>query len=323
MRLAVSLGEPAGIGPDIALQLIANDAAPVGVECVLIADRKLLLSRSGLLGLTPELAEFDPDHFQAGFSLLHVPGGNADAGITNPSHAQYVLECLEKGAHGCLGGQFDALVTGPIHKENINAGGVAFTGHTEFLAELCTVPTVVMLLVTPNLRVALQTTHLPLRKVADAITSESLHTKLNILHQGLKQMFGLVEPRIAVTGLNPHAGEGGYLGDEEIKTIAPVINNLAQAGRKISGPWPADTLFTPKHLARFDAVMAMYHDQGLPVLKHLGFGQAVNVTLGLPLIRTSVDHGTALDLAGTGKAETGSFREALNLAANMVNNQSA
>jgi len=278
----------------------------------------MLLQRAGLLGLTLKLQDFDANRFHAGFSVLHTPGGQASAGQLDPACAGYVLDCLRKAAQGCMENRFQAMVTGPVHKENINKGGVAFTGHTEFLAALTSTPTVVMLLVAGDLRVALQTTHLPLRQVADAITQESLEARLRILHSGLKQMLSSANPRIAVAGLNPHAGEGGVLGREEIDIITPAVHRLAKEGLNISGPESADTLFTPNRLTDYDAVLSMYHDQGLPVLKYAGFGQAVNVTLGLPLIRTSVDHGTALELAGTGQADAGSLQAALALAADMA-----
>lgn len=271
-----------------------------------------------MLGITLKLRDFTATAPQHGFSLLHIAGGNGTAGVPDPALAGYVLACLKRAVQGCGSGQFQGLVTGPVHKATINAGGIAFTGHTEFLAEMTDTDTVVMLLVANSLRVALLTTHLPLRQVPNAIQAADLAAKIRILDSELHKFFTKDRPRIAVTGLNPHAGEGGYLGREEIDIIAPVIKELAASGICVTGPWPADTLFTPAHLANCDVVLAMYHDQGLPVLKHAGFGTAVNVTLGLPLIRTSVDHGTALDLAGTGKADTGSLLAALELAADMA-----
>jgi 4-hydroxythreonine-4-phosphate dehydrogenase len=229
-----------------------------------------------------------------------------------------VLRTLERAADGCLAGEFDALVTGPVHKSVINDAGIPFSGHTEFLAARCGGAHPVMLLAADSLRVALATTHLPLAEVSRAITRERLQRVLRILDHDLRARFGLPQPRILVCGLNPHAGEGGHLGREEIDVIGPALESLRAEGLELVGPLPADTLFTPRHLQHADAVLAMYHDQGLPVLKYAGFGHAVNITLGLPIVRTSVDHGTALELAGNGRAETGSLQAALELAANIV-----
>jgi len=229
-----------------------------------------------------------------------------------------LLQTLDTAVRGCEEGRFHALVTGPLNKQSINASGIAFSGHTEYLADLTRTPKVVMMLASPSLRVALMTTHLPLRSVADAITEETIKQTISILHDALRRDFGVTSPRILVAGLNPHAGEGGYLGREEIEVIEPALVSLRAAGYHLSGPLPADTLFTPRYLEQADAVLAMYHDQGLPVLKYQGFGEAVNITLGLPIIRTSVDHGTALELAGTGTADTGSLRHALQYACNMA-----
>lgn len=318
MRLALTPGEPAGIGPDIALQLATHEDCPAETECVLVADAKLLAARAAQLHLTPDIRGFVPDLPQPGFSLLDVPGADkTEPGTIKPATAGYVLDCLKLAVDGCLEGQFSGLVTGPVNKAAINAAGIAFSGHTEFLAALTETPRVVMLLVAKTLRVALLTTHLPLREVPDAISGESLAEVIKILDAELGRFFTSGRPRIAVTGLNPHAGESGYLGTEEIEIITPVVRALSAQGFKVSGPWPADTLFTRDNLDGFDVALAMYHDQGLPVLKHAGFGNAVNVTLGLPMIRTSVDHGTALDLAGTGKAGAGSLKAALYLAADM------
>jgi 4-hydroxythreonine-4-phosphate dehydrogenase len=238
----------------------------------------------------------------------------ATAGQLDPRNAGYVLHTLRLAAAEVLAGAADALITAPVHKGVINDAGIPFTGHTEFLADLCRTPAVVMMLVAGGLRVALATTHLPLREVAAAITRERLEAVLRVLHGDLRQRFAIAAPRILVCGLNPHAGEGGHLGREEIESITPVLDQLRAEGMQLIGPLPADTLFTPRQLSQGDAVLAMYHDQGLPVLKHAGFGEAVNVTLGLPIIRTSVDHGTALDLAGSGRAESGSLQAALQLA---------
>ncbi len=241
------------------------------------------------------------------------------SGQPDPRNARYVLDTLRLAVSGSQRGEFAALVTGPVQKSCINEAGIPFSGHTEFLAEACGVPRVVMMLATPTLRVALATTHLPLAAVPAALTPQLLREVLHILHQDLQRKFGIAQPRILVAGLNPHAGENGHLGREEIDVMIPVLQALRAEGMDLRGPLPADTLFTPRYLDHADAVLAMYHDQGLPVLKYQGFGEAVNITLGLPMIRTSVDHGTALDLAGSGKAGTGSLEAALAMAAQMAN----
>ncbi len=319
MRLFYTPGEPAGIGPDLVLQLAAEgETTPL-----VVADPGLLDERARRLGLELELeALSSPEQFSPQsrkLQVLPVPLRRSCApGRPDPANASYVLETLRTAVNHC---QEDpgrhALVTGPVHKGVINDAGISFTGHTEFLAEL-TGGMPVMMLACPGLRVALATTHLPLREVADAITPELLERVLRILHHDLEQRFGIREPRILVCGLNPHAGEGGHLGREEIEVIAPTLEKLRTEGLQLIGPLPADTLFTPRHLEKAEAVLAMYHDQGLPVLKHLGFGRAVNITLGLPIVRTSVDHGTALELAGSGRAETGSLRQALQVAQEML-----
>ena len=320
-RLLLTPGEPAGIGPDLAVAL-AQEAFPGALAAV--ADPALLEARAGQLGLPLRLRLLDPatapQPHQAGeLQVLPVPlAAPVQPGRLDPRNAPYVLETLRLAAAQVLRGAADALVTAPVHKGVINDAGIPFTGHTEFLAELCGAPTPVMMLATPSLRVALATTHLPLRAVADAITPAGLEAVLQVLHHDLRTRFGVARPRILVCGLNPHAGEGGHLGREEIEVIAPVLQRLRDEGMALDGPLPADTLFTPRLLAQADAVLAMYHDQGLPVLKHAGFGEAVNVTLGLPIIRTSVDHGTALELAGSGRAESGSLRAALHLALELV-----
>jgi 4-hydroxythreonine-4-phosphate dehydrogenase len=321
LRLAYTAGEPAGIGPDLVIQLAQR---PRAHELVVIADRQLLQQRATTLGLPLRLRDYTPATPPApGVSgelvVLHQPlPGSRAPGRLDPSNAHYILDTLRRATEGCLHGEFAALVTGPLHKGNINDAGIPFTGHTEFLAGLCGTERVVMMLATPGLRVALATTHLPLREVSDAITPERLEWVLRILHRELHQRFALANPRILICGLNPHAGEGGHLGHEEIAIIAPLLERLRTEGMTLLGPLPADTLFTPRYLSEADAVLAMYHDQGLPVLKHLGFGRAVNITLGLPFIRTSVDHGTALPLAGSGRAETGSLEYAIEVAAEMV-----
>jgi len=302
---------------------------------VVIGDPDLLAQRAQQLGLPFEWREWSPlpklatkhgQHDKTAppaterfLQILPVPlRAHVQAGRLNPANASYVLETLEKAVDGCRAGTFSALVTGPVQKSVINDAGISFTGHTEFLQQRCGVDQVVMMLACPGLRVALATTHLPLRAVADAITPGLLENVIRITVRDLQLHFGTHQPRLLVCGLNPHAGESGHLGDEEIRIIQPVLQKLRSEGFQLEGPLPADTLFTPRHLARADAVLAMYHDQGLPVLKHLGFGNAVNITLGLPIIRTSVDHGTALDLAGTGRADTGSLRAAIDIARQMV-----
>ncbi|WP_028238103.1 4-hydroxythreonine-4-phosphate dehydrogenase PdxA [Stutzerimonas azotifigens] len=314
-------GEPAGIGPDLCL-LLARQAQPRTL--LAIASRSLLAQRAVQLGLTIELLDVGPHRWPsepAPANSLYVwdtpLAAPVSAGQLDPRNAPYVLETLTRAGQGCLDGTFAGMITAPVHKGIINEAGIAFSGHTEFLAELTATPQVVMMLATEGLRVALVTTHLPLKDVAAAITAERLERVTRILHADLVEKFGLADPRILVCGLNPHAGEGGYLGREEIEVIEPVLERLRGDGIQLVGPLPADTLFTPKHLAHCDAVLAMYHDQGLPVLKYKGFGAAVNVTLGLPIIRTSVDHGTALDLAGTGRIDTGSLQVALETAYRM------
>lgn len=322
--IALTAGEPAGIGPDLCLQLATE---PCAHQRVIIADPDLLAERAGQLGLQIDLQAYDPTRppapQQAGqVSVLPVPlTAPCVAGKLSPANARYVLETLRLGGQGCLDGQFAAVVTAPVHKGVINDAGVAFSGHTEFFADQTNTEQVVMMLACPGLRVALATTHLPLRAVADAITPELLERVLRILHADLRSKFGIAAPRILVCGLNPHAGEGGHLGREEIDIIIPLLERLRGEDMLLNGPLPADTLFTPKNLEQADAVLAMYHDQGLPVLKHKGFGQAVNITLGLPIIRTSVDHGTALDLAGTGRADAGSLKVALHTAISMIEAQ--
>ncbi len=280
----------------------------------MLADRDVLTARAELLGLAFAVPAYVPGG-NVGLSLLHLPvAATVTPGMPDPANGPYVLETLRRAVAGCMAGEFAGLVTGPVHKGVINQAGIAFTGHTEFLAELTGTPQVVMLLAGGGLRVALATTHLPLRAVADAITPDGLLVTLRILHDALRRDFGIDAPRILVAGLNPHAGEGGHLGHEEIEVIEPVLQRLRAEGLNLLGPLPADTLFQRKHLADADAVLAMYHDQGLPVLKHASFGQGVNITLGLPMIRTSVDHGTALDLAGTGRIDAGSLKVAIETA---------
>ena len=320
-RLALTPGEPAGIGPDLCIQLAQR---PQAVEIVAIADPQMLQQRAEALGLPLTLRQFAPAEpaspAAAGeLTILPVELRNpATPGHLDPANADYVLECLRQAVDGCTDGRFDGMVTGPVHKGVINDAGIPFTGHTEFLAERSATPRVVMMLATEGLRVALATTHLPLAEVSAAISTELLDEVIRILHHDLQQRFGIAAPRIMVCGLNPHAGEGGHLGREEIEVIAPLLEQLRGEGMRLYGPLPADTLFTPRYLDEADAVLAMYHDQGLPVLKHKGFGRAVNVTLGLPFVRTSVDHGTAIELAGSGKADSGSLEYAIQVAREML-----
>jgi len=319
-RLVITPGEPAGIGPDLLVRLAQEAGA---AQLIAVADPNLLTARAHALGLPLRCLTFAADtprrpSAAAQLWVAPVPLGAAVLpGRLDTANAAYVLETLRIGCDGCLTGMFDALVTGPIHKGILNQAGLHFTGHTEFLAERCHAQPV-MLLATPGLRVALVTTHLPLSQVSAAITGPHLRHVIEVLHADLSRRFGIAAPRILVCGLNPHAGEGGYLGREEIEVITPVLNELRERGWDLAGPLPADTAFLPERLAAADVVLAMYHDQGLPVLKHLGFGQAVNITLGLPIIRTSVDHGTALDLAGTDRADLGSLRAAIAAALVMV-----
>jgi len=316
--LAIAAGEPAGIGADLCLQLAQH-----GPALVVLADKTLLQQRATLLGLNIQWHDYDPQQISplpsGHLRVLHVPTAQAvQAGQLNPANSPYVLNLLIRAMQGCQSGEFAGMVTLPVHKGIINDAGIHFTGHTEFLAEQLHAEQVVMMLVGGGLRVALATTHLPLRQVADAITPTLLEKVLHVIQRDLMRRFGIAKPRILVAGLNPHAGEGGYLGREEIDIMIPVLDRLRAQGMNVSVPLPADTLFTPQRLAQCDCVLAMYHDQGLPVLKHASFGRGVNVTLGLPIIRTSVDHGTALELAGSGRAEAGSLFEAIQMATEMV-----
>ena len=322
-RVVITPGEPAGIGPDLVVQL-AQRSWPV--ELVICADASVLEARAKQLNLPLTLLPYHPENApapqQAGtLTLLSVPLRTpVISGQLSTENGHYVVDTLARACDGCLSGEFAALITGPVHKGVINDAGVAFTGHTEFFEERSHSPKVVMMLATEELRVALATTHLPIKAVSDAITPDLLRDVIAILHHDLHTKFGIADPHVLVCGLNPHAGEGGHMGMEEIDTIIPVLEEMRAQGMNLSGPLPADTLFQPKYLEHADAVLAMYHDQGLPVLKYQGFGRGVNITLGLPFIRTSVDHGTALDLAGQGKADVGSFITALNLAIKMIVN---
>lgn len=322
-RIVITPGEPAGVGPDLVAVLAQQDWP---VELVVCADPALLLERARRLKLPLVLRDYQPEHPaqpQPAGTLTLLPVKSAAAvvpGELNVANSAYVVETLARACDGCLNGEFAALITGPVNKGVINDGGLPFIGHTEFFADRSHCDRVVMMLATEELRVALATTHLPLLAVPDAITQQSLFEVITILNDDLKNKFGIKQPQIYVCGLNPHAGEGGHMGREELDVIIPALDTLRNRGIKLIGPLPADTLFQPKYLQHADAVLAMYHDQGLPVLKYQGFGRAVNITLGLPFIRTSVDHGTALELAGTGTADAGSFKTALNLAIKMIIN---
>jgi len=298
---------------------------PLAASITVIADQNTLLARAKLLGLTLDILQPQnpplPHLGKSKLAVMHLPvAEEVTAAKLNVANSQYVLQTLSCAADGCINGSFDAMVTAPVHKGIINDAGIAFIGHTEFLAEYTGIEQVVMMLIGGGMRVALATTHLPLSKVSGAITQQNLEATLRILHQDLVRRFGIESPRILVAGLNPHAGENGYLGMEEINVITPVLEKLRAEGMNLDGPLPADTLFTPHHLAGADCVLAMYHDQGLPVLKHASFGGGVNVTLGLPIIRTSVDHGTALGLAGKGDIKIGSLLSAIQLAIELVLN---
>ncbi|MGL9774068.1 MAG: 4-hydroxythreonine-4-phosphate dehydrogenase PdxA [Sodalis sp. (in: enterobacteria)] len=319
-RIVITPGEPAGIGPDLVAAL-AQQAWPV--ELVICADPALLTARAQQLGplrLHPYRPEQPATPRPAGELTVLAIAAPAPviAGELNVANSHYVIETLARACDGCLDGEFAALLTGPVHKGVINDGGLPFSGHTEYFAQRSGRERVVMMLATESLRVALATTHLPLLAVPGAVTRQSLDEVITILVHDLQQQFGIAQPCIYICGLNPHAGEGGHMGREEIEVITPALDTLRAKGYNLVGPLPADTLFQPKYLQQADAVLAMYHDQGLPVLKYQGFGRAVNITLGLPFIRTSVDHGTALELAGSGQAEAGSIKTALNLAIDMI-----
>lgn len=316
-RLAITPGEPSGVGPDIVIQAIQKSFA---AELVAVADPELLRSRAALLQLPLELVPFDPS-----ISAKPLPPGKlsilpvthkiaGQPGVLDAKNAAYVLDTLKIACTGCLNNRFDAMVTAPVNKAIINQAGFPFTGHTEYLAEICGSDHPVMMLANQQLRVALVTTHLPLSSVSSSITFELLEKVIRIVWHDLNVRFGITTPELLVCGLNPHAGEEGHLGREEIDVIIPIMQKLRKQGLHLHGPVPADTAFTPERLNNIDAVITMYHDQGLPVLKAQGFGETVNITLGLPIIRTSVDHGTALSLAGTGKADASSLMAAIECA---------
>ena len=320
-RIALTSGEPAGIGPDLCLALAASELA---CDLVCLADGALLADRAGRLGLTgialqPYAPEVRRPHARGSLSVLHHPLAVAsEPGRLDPRNARAVLDLLDRAADGCLAGEFDAMVTAPVQKSLIMDSGIAFSGHTEYLAERTGAPRPVMMLAAGDFRVALATTHLPLQAVSAAITRELVSEVLAVLDSDLKRWWRLPQPRIAVCGLNPHAGEGGHLGEEELEVIGPALTQARARGIRAEGPLPADTVFVPRLLQAYDAVLAMYHDQGLPVIKHAHFDSAVNVTLGLPIVRTSVDHGTALELAGTGRADAASLIAAIRLAIAMT-----
>lgn len=315
-RLVVTSGEPAGIGPDLVLMLAQKNYP---AQITVIGSIDLLRQRAQQLQLEVNLELYDPEKQSpcepGTLSVLALDlEQSVIAGELNSVNSNYVLAMLDRAARGCLDGEFDAVVTTPVHKGVINDAGITFSGHTEFLAEVTGGQLPVMMLATPGLRVALVTTHLPLKDVSAAITKDGLEQVIRIIDKDLREKFGLQNPKIYVCGLNPHAGESGYLGAEEIDTINPVLEKVKKDGIEVVGSLPADTIFTPKYMEQADLILAMYHDQGLAVLKHVGFGNAANITLGLPIIRTSVDHGTALDLAGSGKVEFGSMDYAIKVA---------
>ncbi|MGF1682002.1 4-hydroxythreonine-4-phosphate dehydrogenase PdxA [Photobacterium minamisatsumaniensis] len=324
-RIAITPGEPAGIGPDLVLSLAQQDWPQ---QLVICANAQVMVERAATLGLPIEVIQYDAtlpaQPHKAGTLVVanHDLAAPVVAGELNELNGHYVLHTLTQAADGCMSGEFAAVVTGPVHKGAINRAGVSFSGHTEFFAQQSDTDQVVMMLATEGLRVALVTTHIPLAYVSKAVTEERLQQVIRILHADLVSKFGLANPKIYVCGLNPHAGEDGCLGTEEIDVINPALEQLRQQeGMNLIGPLPADTIFQEKYLADADTVLAMYHDQGLPVLKYKGFGKSVNITLGLPFIRTSVDHGTALELAGTGQADTGSLWTALSHALELVEKQ--
>ena len=313
--IAITSGEPAGIGPDIIAGIAPNRFA---ARLVILGDRELIETRARSQESSIQFDSYQANRtpqLENSVEILHIPlASNCTPGVLRSENANYVLELLKRACHGCLDRDFDAMVTTPVQKEIINQAGIPFTGHTEFLAAICGVKKPVMLLINDNLRVALATTHLSLRQVPDAINSELIIHIVKILDHGLRQRFNITRPHIKICGLNPHSGEGGYLGREEIEVIKPAIESLRQDKLNVSGPYPADTVFTPQALSDADAVLAMYHDQGLPVVKYAGFHHTVNTTLGLPIVRTSVDHGTALDLAGSSQADPGSLFAAIDSA---------
>ena len=319
LNLALTPGEPAGVGPDITIQLAQTKRKE---QIIVFADPDLLSARAKLLNLPLKLKDVSSNFTEdksgeISIIPLHTTS-KSHPGVLDPSNSGYVLKCLDKAVEACSSGLCQAMITGPVQKSVIAEAGFQFRGHTEYLAKLTDTESVVMMLATEHLRVALVTTHLPLKDVASSINKELLTKVINILYNDLQQKFGIEKPKIIVSGLNPHSGENGHLGYEEIEVIQPVLEKLNRLGMNLIGPIPADTLFTPKYLSSADAVLTMFHDQGLPVLKNQGFGKAANITLGLPIIRTSVDHGTALDIAGSGLADFGSLKTAINVAGQMA-----
>jgi 4-hydroxythreonine-4-phosphate dehydrogenase len=312
--LVITSGEPSGIGPDIIIKCAAQ-----GLDAVVIGNRDMLKDRAAQLGMALTIKAYEkgamPDSKKGMLTMIDMPlHQKVIPGKLNPENSPYVLSMLTHATNACINGEFQALVTAPIHKGIINQAGINFSGHTEFLARLCGNKQVVMMLACQAMKVALITTHLPLADVANAITSFKIESVITLLHDELKHKFAIPKPKLLLAGLNPHAGEQGYLGREEIDIIIPTLNKLQSLGIDVEGPYPADTLFSPENCKKADCFVAMYHDQGLTVLKYAGFGQAVNITLGLPIIRTSVDHGTGLELAGTGKACEQSLKEAISIA---------
>ncbi len=326
-RLILSSGEPAGVGPELCAQVAAS--RELGCELVCLGDPELMAARARDAGVTLRIEPFEPGtppraHQRGRLTVAALPlAVPSTPGRLEVANARYVIGQIDTALREVRSGRFDAMVTAPVQKSVINEAGVPFTGHTEYLAAHCGTRRPVMLLVAGRLRVALATTHLALREVSAAITPALLDETLRIIDADLRRYWGLARPRIAVCGLNPHAGESGHLGDEELRVIAPAIASARAAGIDATGPLPADTVFVPREVARHDVVLAMYHDQGLPVLKHAGFGRAVNLTLGLPILRTSVDHGTALDLAGSGHADAGSLEAAMELAIELIQRRRA
>jgi len=317
--IAITPGEPAGIGPELCVKISPQPDRPI----VIIVDNELMCDRACQLGMTFDVPLFDTETKPPPVSIMPVKLARpSKCGVLDKRNVDYVLKSLKLAITGCMNGSFAGMVTGPVHKGIINEAGINFKGHTEYIAEQTETPVPVMMLVTPGLRVALATTHIPLKHVANAITTDSLTSIIQVLRHDLTRRYGIGAPRIAVCGLNPHAGEGGHLGHEEIDTIIPALELARADGIDVVGPLPADTVFTSHQLKQFDVVLAMYHDQGLPVIKHKGFHDTVNVTLGLPIIRTSVDHGTALDLAGTGQADGASLSAALDEAQRLIKTDS-
>ncbi|MEM7194897.1 MAG: 4-hydroxythreonine-4-phosphate dehydrogenase PdxA [Pseudomonadota bacterium] len=323
-HIAISVGEPAGIGPDVTLGALENQ---VSQDLLLVADADMLETRARMLNMAMDFnrisnpAQFPDQVQEKKINVLHTPlSRESEPGQLDPSNSGYVLECIHRCVSLCQEGKADAMVTAPVHKGIINDAGHAFSGHTELIAALCNVAKPVMMLASERMKVCLATTHLPIVKVSQALNQDMLIETIRIINDDLKRLYNIERPTIGVCGLNPHAGEGGHLGDEEITIIEPAINALRSEGKDIVGPLPADTAFAPHQLRQLDAVLAMFHDQGLPVIKHNDFGDTVNITLGLPIIRTSVDHGTAVDLAATGRANSQSMSAAIDKARQFVRN---